>query len=136
MVAMRSLEVRARKGVGVQVPLSAPTLKEVMLNITESAAKKIKSILDSEEGDVKLRISVSGGGCSGFKYEFNMEESQPEEDDLIFEKNGIEIVVDSMSMQYMSEAEIDYTETLMGSEFKIKNPNVTATCGCGSSFTV
>ena len=79
---------------------------------------------------------MQGGGCSGFQYGFTLEELPPEDDDFTFEKDGIQVVVDGMSMQYMNEAEIDYEETLMGAEFKIKNPNVTATCGCGSSFTV
>lgn len=79
---------------------------------------------------------MQGGGCSGFQYGFTLEELPPADDDFTFEKDGIQVVVDGMSMQYMNEAEIDYEETLMGAEFKIKNPNVTATCGCGSSFTV
>lgn len=107
-----------------------------MLTITNSAAKKIKSIIDEEDSSLKLRIFVKGGGCSGFQYGFTLEELPPQEDDLTFEKDGIQVIVDSMSIQYMNEAEIDYEETLMGAEFKIKNPNVTATCGCGSSFTV
>lgn len=107
-----------------------------MLTITETAAKKIKSIIDEEDSSLKLRIFVKGGGCSGFQYGFTLEELPPEVDDFTFEKNGVQVVVDSMSMQYLNEAEIDYEQTLMGSEFKIKNPNVTATCGCGSSFTV
>lgn len=107
-----------------------------MLTISNSAAKKIKSIIDEEDSSLKLRIFVHGGGCSGFQYGFTLEELPPQEDDLTFEKDGIQVIVDSMSMQYMNEAEIDYEETLMGAEFKIKNPNVTATCGCGSSFTV
>lgn len=107
-----------------------------MISISDSAAKKIKSIIDEEDSSLKLRIFVQGGGCSGFQYGFTLEELPPKEDDLTFEKDGIQVVVDSMSMQYMNEAEIDYEETLLGAEFKIKNPNVTATCGCGSSFTI
>lgn len=107
-----------------------------MLNITTTAASKIKSIIEEEDSSLKLRIFVQGGGCSGFQYGFTLEEQPPAEDDFTFEKDGIEVVVDSMSMQYLQEAEIDYETSLMGSEFKIKNPNVKATCGCGSSFTV
>jgi len=107
-----------------------------MISISDSAAKKIKSIIDEEDSSLKLRIFVQGGGCSGFQYGFTLEELPPQEDDLTFEKDGIQVIVDSMSMQYMNEAEIDYEETLLGAEFKIKNPNVTATCGCGSSFTI
>jgi iron-sulfur cluster insertion protein len=107
-----------------------------MITISDSAAKKIKSIIDEEDSSLKLRVFVQGGGCSGFQYGFTLEEQPPAEDDLTFEKDGIGVVVDTMSMQYMNEAEIDYKEDLMGASFTIKNPNVTATCGCGSSFTI
>ena len=107
-----------------------------MLTISDSAAKKIKSIIDEEDSSLKLRIFVQGGGCSGFQYGFTLEELPPNDDDFTFEKDGVQVVVDGMSMQYLNEAEIDYESNLMGAEFKIKNPNVKATCGCGSSFTV
>lgn len=107
-----------------------------MVEITSAAAKKIKTIIDEEDPSLKLRVFVQGGGCSGFQYGFSIEESPPEDDDFTFEKDGVGVVIDSMSMQYLNEAVIDYEETLMGSNFNIKNPNVTATCGCGSSFTV
>jgi iron-sulfur cluster insertion protein len=107
-----------------------------MLNISDSATKKIKEVIDEEgNDDLKLRIFVQGGGCSGFQYGFTLDE-KAEEDDFSFEKNGVQVLVDPMSMQYLQEAEIDYEKTLTSAEFKIKNPNVTATCGCGSSFTV
>jgi iron-sulfur cluster insertion protein len=106
-----------------------------MFNITEKAAKKIKSIIDEENPDLKLRVFVQGGGCTGFQYGFTLEET-PEEDDHVFERDGIQVVIDSISMNYVNDAEIDYEESMMGSQFKIKNPNVTATCGCGSSFAV
>jgi iron-sulfur cluster insertion protein len=107
-----------------------------MINITTAAASKIRSIIEEEDPSLKLRIFVQGGGCSGFQYGFTMEDNPPAEDDFTFEKDGIQIIVDSMSMQYLNESEIDYETSLMGAEFKIKNPNVKATCGCGSSFTV
>ncbi len=107
-----------------------------MVEITSGAAKKIKSVIDEENPDLKLRIFVQGGGCSGFQYGFSIEELPPEHDDFVFEKDGVGVIIDSMSMQYLNEAVIDYEETLMGSNFSIKNPNVTATCGCGSSFTI
>jgi iron-sulfur cluster insertion protein len=107
-----------------------------MITISDSAAKKIKSIIDEEDSSLKLRVFVQGGGCSGFQYGFTLEEQSPADDDFTFEKDGIGVVVDSMSMQYMREAEVDYKEDLMGASFTIKNPNVTATCGCGSSFTI
>jgi len=107
-----------------------------MITISDSAVKKIKEIIEEEDPNLKLRIFVQGGGCSGFQYGFTLEEQPPAEDDFTFERDGVGVVVDSMSMQYLTEAEIDYEKTLMGAEFKIKNPNVKATCGCGSSFTV
>ena len=107
-----------------------------ILTITSKAAKKIKSIIDEEESSLRLRIYVQGGGCSGFQYGFTLEDNALTEEDMTFTKDDIEVVVDAMSMQYLNEAVIDYEETLMGSEFKIKNPNAAATCGCGSSFTV
>jgi len=107
-----------------------------ILTITSKAAKKIKSIINEEDSSLRLRIYVQGGGCSGFQYGFTLEENPLTEEHITFTKDNIEVVVDAMSMQYLNEAVIDYEETLMGSEFKIKNPNVTATCGCGSSFTV
>jgi iron-sulfur cluster insertion protein len=107
-----------------------------MITITTSAAKKIKTIIDAEDPSLKLRVFVEGGGCTGFQYGFSIEEQPPAEDDFTFDKDGISVVIDSISMQYMTEAEIDYTESLMGSNFTIRNPNVKATCGCGSSFAV
>ena len=107
-----------------------------MVTITSAAVKKIKTILDAEDPTLKLRVFVEGGGCTGFQYGFSVEELPPAEDDFTFDKDGVGVVIDSISMQYLSEAEIDYTESLMGSNFTIRNPNVTATCGCGSSFAV
>ena len=106
-----------------------------MFTITQAAAKKIHSIIVEENPDLKLRVFVQGGGCTGFQYGFTLEE-KPEEDDHVFERDGIQVVIDSISMNYVNDAEIDYEESMMGSQFKIKNPNVTATCGCGSSFAV
>jgi len=107
-----------------------------MITISNSALKKIKSIINEEDSSLKLRVFVQGGGCSGFQYGFSLEELPPADDDFTFDKDGIGVVIDSMSMQYMNEAEIDYKEDLMGASFTIKNPNATATCGCGSSFTI
>ena len=107
-----------------------------MVTISEAAAKKIKSIIDEEDPNLKLRIFVQGGGCSGFQYGFSLEDQPLTEEDFTFEKDGVNVVIDAMSMQYLNEAEIDYESSLLGAEFKIRNPNVKATCGCGSSFTV
>ena len=103
---------------------------------TDSAADKVREILVEEgNADMKLRVYVTGGGCSGFQYGFAFEEKAGE-DDTIVTKNGVDMVVDPASFQYLAGAEIDYQEGLEGSRFIIKNPNAATTCGCGSSFSV
>lgn len=107
-----------------------------MIEITESAIVKISDILAEENNPkVKLRTFVQGGGCSGFSYGFTLDEEQ-NEDDFVIEKSGVHILVDSMSMQYLQGATIDFKDELMGSNFTINNPNATTTCGCGSSFAI
>ena len=106
------------------------------LVFTDSAANKVRELI-VEEGapDLKLRVFVSGGGCSGFQYGFTFDE-EVNEDDTMVERGGVTLLIDSMSLQYLAGAEIDYTEGLQGSQFVIRNPNATTTCGCGSSFSV
>ena len=106
------------------------------LVFTDSAAGKVKELIE-EEGNpgLKLRVFVTGGGCSGFQYGFTFDEVQ-NDDDTVMQKNGVTLLIDAMSMQYMMGAEIDYTEGLEGAQFVIKNPNAVSTCGCGSSFSV
>jgi iron-sulfur cluster insertion protein len=105
------------------------------LNFTDSAANKVKDlILEEGNPELKLRVFVTGGGCSGFQYGFTFDEVI-NDDDTQMEKNGVTLLIDSMSYQYLVGAEIDYTEGLEGSQFVIKNPNATSTCGCGSSFS-
>lgn len=105
-----------------------------MITITENATIKLRDILAEENNpDVKLRVFVQGGGCSGMSYGFTLDEAV-NEDDFTLNESGVEILVDSMSMQYLTGAEIDYKDDLMGSSFSIKNPNAQTTCGCGSSF--
>lgn len=107
-----------------------------LLKMNESAVLKVKSLLaDEDNPSLKLRIFVEGGGCSGFQYGFTFDE-EASEDDFDLEFDGIHLLVDSMSAQYLQGAEIDYTESLAGSQFSIRNPNAKTTCGCGSSFTV
>lgn len=107
-----------------------------MIEITQSAIDKISEILAEENNpNIKLRTFIQGGGCSGFQYGFTLDESQ-NEDDFTFDKLGIQVLVDSMSMQYLQGAVIDYKEDLMSSSFVITNPNASTTCGCGSSFSV
>lgn len=103
---------------------------------TSNAASKVGEMI-AEEGDatLKLRVYVTGGGCSGFQYSFAFDD-QVGEDDMVLEKDGVTLLVDSMSFQYMVGATIDYQEGLEGARFVITNPNATSTCGCGSSFSV
>lgn len=106
------------------------------LIFTNAAARKVKQLIE-EEGNqaLKLRVFVSGGGCSGFQYGFTFDE-KVEDGDTQVSKEGVMLVVDPMSYQYLAGAEIDYTEGLEGAQFVIRNPNATTSCGCGSSFTV
>lgn len=115
--------------------MSIPAETPLPLLFTDSAANKVKELI-SEEGnpELKLRVFVTGGGCSGFQYGFTFDEAT-NEDDTVMEKNGVTLLVDPMSFQYLVGAEIDYSEGLQGSQFVIKNPNATSTCGCGSSFS-
>lgn len=108
-----------------------------MITITDSAVEKIKEIL-AEESDpnLKVRMFVQGGGCSGFQYGFTLDDQGVNEDDFVIEKDGIEILVDSLSSQYVQGAEVDWQESAMGAQFAIRNPNAQTTCGCGSSFSV
>ena len=105
------------------------------INFSDNAVKKVKELID-EEGtpDLKLRVFVSGGGCSGMQYGFTFEESV-NEDDTKVEKDNVMLLIDPMSLQYLTGAEIDYQDNVQGSQFVIKNPNATTTCGCGSSFS-
>jgi iron-sulfur cluster insertion protein len=105
------------------------------LVFTDNAAKKVKELIDEEGNtDLKLRVFVTGGGCSGFQYGFTFDEAV-NEDDTSMEKNGVVLLIDAMSYQYLVGAEIDYQEGLEGAQFVIKNPNASSTCGCGSSFS-
>jgi len=107
-----------------------------MIEITEAAAVKIKDILAEENNpNLRLRMFVQGGGCSGFSYGFTLDEEQ-NEDDFEITKEDVTVLVDSMSYQYLVGATVDYKDDLMGSQFVIQNPNATTTCGCGSSFSV
>ncbi|WP_114663171.1 iron-sulfur cluster insertion protein ErpA [Polynucleobacter necessarius] len=105
------------------------------LVFTDAAAAKVADLIAKEGNpELKLRVFVQGGGCSGFQYGFTFDEAV-NEDDTQFGKNGVTLLVDSMSFQYLVGAEIDYKEDINGSQFVIKNPNATTTCGCGSSFS-
>ena len=115
--------------------MNAVTEMPSPLIFTESAATKVKQLIEEEGSpDLKLRVFVSGGGCSGFQYGFTFDEVT-NEDDTQVEKNGVTLLIDPMSFQYLAGAEIDYQEGLEGAQFVIKNPNASSTCGCGSSFS-
>ena len=116
--------------------MNAASEMPLPLNFTDSAVAKVSELI-AEEGnpDLKLRVFVTGGGCSGFQYGFTFDEIT-NEDDAVMEKGGVTLLIDPMSYQYLVGAEIDYTEGLEGSQFVIKNPNASSTCGCGSSFSV
>ena len=117
-------------------PLLKITENDMQIEITDSAANKIADLLAEENNpNLKLRTFVQGGGCAGFSYGFTFDEEQ-NEDDFEIKKSGITILIDSMSMQYLAGARIDFKEELMGSNFTITNPNAQTTCGCGSSFSV
>lgn len=106
-----------------------------MITMNPSAVSKVKELLAEENNpNLKLRMFVQGGGCSGFQYGFTFDEEK-NEDDFDLEFDGVHLLIDSMSSQYLQGAEIDYTESLQGSQFAIKNPNAQTTCGCGSSFS-
>lgn len=104
-------------------------------SVTEGAASQIKKILASEEPGSMLRIAVQGGGCSGFSYSFSIDDTATL-DDRKYERDGVTVLIDELSLQYMSGAEIDWVDDLIGASFKINNPLVTASCGCGTSFSV
>lgn len=106
-----------------------------MVTVQPNAVKKIKELLSEENNpDLKLRMFVQGGGCSGFQYGFTFDE-EVNDDDFDIEVEGVHLLVDALSSQYLQGAEIDYVESLAGSQFSIKNPQATTTCGCGSSFS-
>ena len=114
---------------------SLPTEMPAPILFTDNAAAKVADLI-AEEGnpDLKLRVFVQGGGCSGFQYGFTFDEIT-NEDDTTMTKNGVSLLIDAMSYQYLVGAEIDYKEDLQGAQFVIKSPNATTTCGCGSSFS-
>lgn len=105
------------------------------VSLSETAAKKIATILASEPDKNALRVSVSGGGCSGFQYGFDLD-SAAQDDDVIVERDGVKVYIDKVSLMYMQGSEIDFVDDLIGQSFQIKNPNATAACGCGTSFSI
>ena len=103
--------------------------------VTESAARQIAKILSAEPDGTMLRVSVEGGGCSGFQYNFTLDDTRTD-DDLVIERDGATVLVDTMSLMYMGGSELDFMDDLIGQSFQVKNPNATASCGCGTSFSI
>jgi iron-sulfur cluster assembly accessory protein len=121
-----------RRGYQMTATALAPT--DVVL--TDRAAKRVSRILAKEPEGTVLRISVAGGGCSGFQYEYNLVQEKPASDDIVLSKGDAVVLIDSMSLEFMGGAEIDFVDDLIGQAFQIKNPNAVASCGCGTSFAV
>ena len=114
---------------------ASPTPVVSPLLFTPAAAAKVGELIREEgNGALKLRVYISGGGCSGFQYGFEFDEEQAE-DDVAVQRDGVTLLVDPLSLQYLHGAEVDYTESLSGAQFVIRNPNAKTTCGCGSSFS-
>jgi iron-sulfur cluster insertion protein len=110
-------------------------MSEASITLSPRAARKIVEILSDEAAPALFRVSVEGGGCSGFQYRFDVTKEQAP-DDLLIERDGARVLVDPVSLGFMQGAEIDFVDELIGAQFKINNPNVTASCGCGTSFSV
>jgi iron-sulfur cluster assembly accessory protein len=110
-------------------------MTETAVTVTDRAARRIAEIVAREAGSPMLRVSVEGGGCSGFQYKFDLVGAS-ETDDLVIEKGGARVLIDPVSLGLLSGSEIDFVEDLMGAAFKVKNPQATASCGCGTSFSI
>lgn len=107
------------------------------LSVSESAAKRIAAILAGEHDEKVLRLSVEGGGCTGFQYKFDLVPAETTNiEDLVVEKDGATVIVDPVSLPFLAGAELDYVDELIGASFKVNNPNAVASCGCGTSFSV
>jgi iron-sulfur cluster assembly accessory protein len=109
---------------------------DMPIAVTDRAASRIAKVLSKKGEGAVLRIAVAGGGCSGFQYEYKLVTETPQVDDLVIDKDGARILIDSLSLNFMGGAEIDYVDDLIGQSFQIRNPNAVAGCGCGTSFSV
>jgi len=115
--------------------LEIATQAPLAVTVSARAAKRIATILGAEGGDAMLRLAVTGGGCSGFQYNFAIDEIRLD-DDILLERDGAKILIDPMSLDFLKGSEIDFTDDLIGQAFKVNNPNATSSCGCGTSFSV
>lgn len=135
----RSLNYKVKPNINAMTdtPTTMPTTFEpIKMSFTDAAAVKVKALITEEENEnLKLRVFVTGGGCSGFEYGFTFDEDV-EEDDTSIENAGVTLLIDAMSYQYLAGAEVDFREDLQGSRFVINNPNAATTCGCGNSFSI
>ncbi|MCB1462343.1 MAG: iron-sulfur cluster insertion protein ErpA [Nitratireductor sp.] len=116
--------------------MDADTLEKPQITVTEAALKRVAKILAGETDKDALRISVSGGGCSGFSYQYDLVKDDRQADDIVIEGNDALVLIDPISLQYMAGSEVDFVNDLMGQSFQIRNPNAVASCGCGTSFSV
>ena len=110
-------------------------MTEANVTLSDAAAKRIAAIVGSDPGKSALRVSVEGGGCSGFSYKFDLADAAAD-DDIVVEKNNAKVLIDSLSLVYMAGSEIDFVDNLLGQSFQINNPNAVASCGCGTSFAI
>ena len=106
------------------------------VTLSDSAVKRIAKILGAEPAGTSLRVSVEGGGCSGFQYRYDLVKEAPAADDIVLARDGASVLIDAVSLEYMSGSEIDFIDDLMGQSFQIRNPNAVASCGCGTSFSI
>lgn len=115
--------------------MGADAKTAMKVDMTDAAAKRIANILEREPGKTALRVSVEGGGCSGFSYKFDLTDAR-NDDDVAIERNGATVLIDDLSLVYMGGSVIDFVDDLMGQSFQIRNPNAVASCGCGTSFAI
>lgn len=121
---------------GLYIMVVAEAFNPKGINLTARAIQKVRELVEEEDNPaLKLRVYITGGGCSGFQYGFAFEETSAE-DDMVIEDSGVQVLMDPMSFQYLMGSEVDYTEGLEGSRFVINNPNAATTCGCGASFSI
>jgi iron-sulfur cluster assembly accessory protein len=120
----------------MEIQMQAETLEKPPLIVTDAALKRVAKILSAEKDRDALRISVEGGGCSGFSYKYDLVADDRTADDFVVEADGAKVLIDPVSLQYMAGSQVDFVDDLMGQSFRVANPNATASCGCGTSFTV
>ena len=111
-------------------------MNQQSVTLSDSAVRRIAKILDAEPAGTSLRVSVEGGGCSGFQYRYDLVQESPTADDIVLARDGASVLIDAVSLEYMSGSEIDFVDDLIGASFRVNNPKATASCGCGTSFSL